>query len=183
MSTRSAVMVQIGKQIKAIYVHHDGYPSGVGSILNKHFNSQQSAEALIRNGNRGAIDRFVAGALKQSSAGLFIDEFIVRNLVVEFYREIRPDYNLTSHCYSTNYNEPAETYDSYLQAVDAWIDLIWIRFCYFWDGKIWWVNNYPLADILEQIGSDFSVEYPADSSSWDGYESWKSRLTPQTAQI
>ena len=64
MSTHSYVgMVdEIGQNVNYIYVHFDGYPSGVGKELLDNFNSLKLAKELIDGGNcssiRGMVDRY-----------------------------------------------------------------------------------------------------------------------------
>ena len=46
MSTRSIIQVKD----KAIYCHFDGYPEGVGAILNRFYTEKATVEKLIRGG-------------------------------------------------------------------------------------------------------------------------------------
>jgi hypothetical protein len=56
MGTRSGIQVEIspGKTL-AIHCHWDGYPSHVGRILLTNYNTQESAEELVRLGDLSSI--------------------------------------------------------------------------------------------------------------------------------
>lgn len=48
MSTRSNVgIINPNGDVKVVYVHYDGYPSGVGKELEKNHNSEAAARALL----------------------------------------------------------------------------------------------------------------------------------------
>ena len=53
MSTRSNIAIEDPKtkKVKVIYVHCDGYPYGVGKILNDHYNNKQLAALLFKHGD------------------------------------------------------------------------------------------------------------------------------------
>jgi hypothetical protein len=57
MSTRSNIAIELpkdkdgNKKIKVIYVHCDGYPYGVGKILNDHYNTRALAAQLFKHGD------------------------------------------------------------------------------------------------------------------------------------
>ena len=42
MGTRSRIGVMHGDNCKSVYVHWDGYPTGVGSVLNEHYDSSKA---------------------------------------------------------------------------------------------------------------------------------------------
>lgn len=48
MSTRCLVGIKDGKTFKYIYVHHDGYISGVGKTLQEHFPTAADIEPIRR---------------------------------------------------------------------------------------------------------------------------------------
>lgn len=50
MSTRSNVGIKEGNKFKFIYVHFDGYPTGVGATLRKHYTDPKKVEELISLG-------------------------------------------------------------------------------------------------------------------------------------
>ena len=51
MGTRSAIVVKLEDgSYRGIYCHWDGYPSHHGPLLTEHYNTQESAEALVNLG-------------------------------------------------------------------------------------------------------------------------------------
>ena len=56
MGTRCFVGIQnLDGTVKAIYVHHDGYPSGVGARLAQHYTDREKIDALIAFGDASSI--------------------------------------------------------------------------------------------------------------------------------
>lgn len=55
MATRSYIFVKKWESYKGIYCHFNGYPSGVGRILLKNYNSDDLANRLIDLGNIGSL--------------------------------------------------------------------------------------------------------------------------------
>ena len=55
MSTHAIVAISDGINIRASYVHFDGYPSHTGVILNAHYNSPDKINSLIDLGELSAI--------------------------------------------------------------------------------------------------------------------------------
>lgn len=55
MSTHAIVAISDGINIRAIYVHFDGYPSHTGVILNAHYNSPDKINSLIDLGELSSI--------------------------------------------------------------------------------------------------------------------------------
>lgn len=51
MSTRSHVGIKEGNKFRYIYVHFDGYPTGVGATLRKHYTDPKKVEELISLGD------------------------------------------------------------------------------------------------------------------------------------
>ena len=54
MGTRSFVGVMVGDKCRAIYVHYDGYLSGVGAEL-QDYKTQAEVEELIADGDRSSL--------------------------------------------------------------------------------------------------------------------------------
>ena len=60
MSTRSTVgAVQRNGFIKAIYVHFDGYPTGVGYTLKNSYNTVEKVEELLNLGDLSVLDDLI----------------------------------------------------------------------------------------------------------------------------
>lgn len=55
MGTRSFVGVMVGNKCRAVYVHWDGYLSGVGAEL-QGYRTQAAVEELISYGDRSSLD-------------------------------------------------------------------------------------------------------------------------------
>jgi hypothetical protein len=55
MGTRSFVGVMVGDKVRAVYVHWDGYLSGVGAGL-QDYTTQAEVEELISHGDRSSLD-------------------------------------------------------------------------------------------------------------------------------
>ena len=55
MGTRSFVGVMVGDVCRAVYVHWDGYLSGVGRAL-QDYKTQKAVEELISHGDRSSLD-------------------------------------------------------------------------------------------------------------------------------
>ncbi|OCG12650.1 hypothetical protein [Gilliamella apicola] len=51
MVMRSTIGVKVGNEYRTVYCHLDGYPSGVGATLLNHYNSQELAEELVKEGD------------------------------------------------------------------------------------------------------------------------------------
>lgn len=56
MSTRALIAVPKDDGIHYVYCHHDGYPSGLGAVLHDHYNSFESACAILDLGNLSGLD-------------------------------------------------------------------------------------------------------------------------------
>ena len=57
MSTRSNISVKVGNEYRTVYCHFDGYLSGVGETLLNHYNSQELAEELVKEGDMSCLDK------------------------------------------------------------------------------------------------------------------------------
>jgi hypothetical protein len=55
MSTRSLIAVQRGEEFDSIYCHNDGYPSGVGNTLFKHYQDPAKIDQLIALGDISSL--------------------------------------------------------------------------------------------------------------------------------
>ena len=58
MSTRSSIAIKNENgTVNAVYCHFDGYPSGVGAMLLKHYNTEKKARNLINLGSLSFIEK------------------------------------------------------------------------------------------------------------------------------
>lgn len=58
MATRSAIGMQFGDIVKAVYCHWDGYPEGVGTTLLNHYNRTKTAH-LLSLGNLSSLGSMI----------------------------------------------------------------------------------------------------------------------------
>lgn len=59
MSTRCRIAIELSDgTIKSIYCHHDGYKSGVGATLLKHYQNPDEVEKLIELGDLSSLGTF-----------------------------------------------------------------------------------------------------------------------------
>jgi hypothetical protein len=56
MATRSNIIVATSSKYRKIYCHWDGYISGNGKILFEHYNSQERAEELVKEGDMSSLE-------------------------------------------------------------------------------------------------------------------------------
>lgn len=59
MSTRSLIAIKSGDVFKSIYCHYDGYPSGVGKVLNQHYTDVDKINKLIALGSISILGEHV----------------------------------------------------------------------------------------------------------------------------
>ena len=59
MSTRSAIIMKTPKGYKGIYCHFDGYETGVGAILNEHYQDADKVSRLIALGDISCLGKRV----------------------------------------------------------------------------------------------------------------------------
>lgn len=56
MSTRSYISrLNENGSVTGIYCHHDGYPDGVGKMLNEHYTNEDKIDALMSLGDLSAL--------------------------------------------------------------------------------------------------------------------------------
>ncbi len=60
MSTRSNVgIINADGSVTAIYVHNDGYPSGVGKTLREHYNTEDKVRDLLKLGDLSILGEVI----------------------------------------------------------------------------------------------------------------------------
>ena len=59
MSTNASISVVINDKVHTIYNHWDGYPKGVGNVLNEHYNTEERAKELISLGDVSSLTESV----------------------------------------------------------------------------------------------------------------------------
>lgn len=70
MATRSSISIlNDDGSVDSIYCHFDGYQSGVGKILNDHYNTIEKAKELISKGDASYIKSTIAECKFYTSMG------------------------------------------------------------------------------------------------------------------
>lgn len=59
MSTRSAIVMKTDTGYAGVYCHSDGYPAGVGAVLNEHYQDTEKIKALIALGDLSYLEKNV----------------------------------------------------------------------------------------------------------------------------
>lgn len=57
MATRSNIGIEENGNVKYVYCHWDGYPSWVGAILKKYYNTEEKVKNLIELGSISSLAR------------------------------------------------------------------------------------------------------------------------------
>ena len=57
MSTRSGIGIDCGDHILGVYCHSDGYPQGVGKILQEHYREPTKVASLVNLGDISSLDQ------------------------------------------------------------------------------------------------------------------------------
>ena len=86
MSTRSNIAITLpDKKVKNIYVHCDGYPYGIGKILNDSYNTYDKARELFNFGDASYLDDTIESCSfygrdwdrKEGPARIYRDEWMM----------------------------------------------------------------------------------------------------------
>jgi hypothetical protein len=105
MSTRALIgTTQPDGSVRAIYLHHDGYPEHAGTILETHYSSDEDAAALVALGGCSSL----AATLEES----------------EFYHRDRGERRLRTDCFDgpAEFKREAGNFDHvYLWDGEVWI--------------------------------------------------------------
>ena len=115
MATRSTIAVKCtdGK-VRQIYCHNDGYPSHVGNILSKHYNTQEKAEALVNLGDASSINENLEPQGEDHSY-----EDREENVCVFYHRDREEDWEYVKPTESETYSEAqeklSESYNYYFE--------------------------------------------------------------------
>lgn len=88
MGTRSFVGVMVGDKCRAVYVHWDGYLSGVGAEL-QGYTTQAEVEELIAGGDMSSLEDYYAD---RGETGVEPKEFDTFAEFLEFVKESWAEY-------------------------------------------------------------------------------------------
>lgn len=121
MSTRSSIGVKLPNgNIKAIYCHFDGYPSGVGQTLTEHYTTEEKINALMELGDLSILGPEIGE--KQD-----FDDYQNRNR----------NWCLAYGRDRGESGQEAETYSN----IKEWIGAIWVDYHYLWNGTNWEITK------------------------------------------
>ena len=96
MATRSTIALENADgTILQIYCHYDGYPTGVGATLEKHYNTPDKIKALLALGSVSVLDASI-----ECPEGHSFDNRIDGHTV--FYGRDRGEKNCDAGLYSCN---------------------------------------------------------------------------------
>lgn len=126
MSTRSLIAIKnADDSVSAIYCHFDGYPSGVGATLLKHYSDDAKVKALLALGSISSLGERIAPEPDEGHDF----EHQVDGVTVAYHRD-RGEKLL-----------PPCRYDSADQMLEKAPDDSWAELCYVWDGKDWYFDE------------------------------------------
>ena len=83
MSTRSTIALSTKDGYKSIYCHYDGYLAGVGTMLVKHYNTQEKVEELIALGSLSSLNKRIAPSTDEKHTW----EKPVNDVTVAYHRD------------------------------------------------------------------------------------------------
>ena len=149
MSTNSSVTIKHSDgKYYGVYGHWDGYFDGVGSMLHKHYNSQDRAEALVRLGDFSAL----YPSLDAQPDGTVSDFDTDSKHSIFYHRDRNENWEDVRPYIADTYEEAAKT-----QGYD-----------YLWDGKEWlvfndeaWSSGTKWCTIPEAIANDEQINTPS----------------------
>lgn len=122
MSTRSNVGIKEGNKFRYIYVHFDGYPTGVGAMLKKHYTNPAKVEELISLGDCSVLGEELAPQREK------FDDYSSKVLCENgsmFYGRDRGEKNVTAR---------TKDWDEYLKEQ---LDDVWIEYIYVFENGEW----------------------------------------------
>lgn len=83
MSIRSTITLSTKDGYKSIYCHYDGYLAGVGTMLTKHYNTQEKVEELIALGSLSSLNKRIAPSADEKHTW----EKPVNDVTVAYHRD------------------------------------------------------------------------------------------------
>lgn len=117
MATRCLILKEEGKTLKGIYCHYDGYPDGVGTLLDKYYNTPKMVEALISLGDISILDKKLEPTTKSHSFNA-------------------PEKGVTV-AYARDRGEEFQNVQTTRKELAKIAKGNWAEFVYIYDGKVW----------------------------------------------
>ena len=121
MSTRSNVGIKEGDKFKYIYVHFDGYPTGVGATLRKHYTDPKKVEQLISLGACSVLGE----ELEPERESFDYDSKVLNENGSMFYGRDRGEKGVEAK---------TQDWDEYLKEQ---LDDVWIEYIYVFENGKW----------------------------------------------
>lgn len=121
MSTRSNVGIKEGNKFRYIYVHFDGYPTGVGATLRKHYTDPKKVEELISLGDCSVLGE----VLEPERESFDYDSKVLNENGSMFYGRDRGEKGVEAK---------VQDWDEYLKEQ---LDDIWIEYIYVFENGKW----------------------------------------------
>ena len=140
MATRSAIGIQHGDRIKAVYCHYDGYVEHLGRALHTYYQSSPKVNGLIAQGDMSCIGADIGEKHPFNDRCEYIDEWIATQCT--FYGRDRGEDNTDFKSFATE-TDFLEYYDG-----------CGAEYYYLYDHGVWYVsqnhrNNFkPLHEVL-----------------------------------
>ena len=136
MGTRSSVTAKTSTgEYKSIYVHWDGYPSGVGQTLLNHYTDQSKIEGLMALGDLSqlseSIEKPEGHSFKNPASGCCVA-----------YGRDRGEEGVEAKAGQT------------VEEASKWTKDSWCEYNYLWDGKKWTCDGVDLAEAIRREESD-----------------------------
>jgi hypothetical protein len=139
MSTRSAIGIMHGNNVKAIYCHSDGYLSYVGKVLLNHYDSTK-ANFLVAQGDMSMLGKEIGEKIDFNDRMVYDTDNIAKQC--RFYKRDRDESNVDFKTFF-NDKELFEGIDAEYFYVNK--DNVW----YVSEGAEWKVLSEALAEELE----------------------------------
>ena len=134
MSTRSAIGIMHGDKCKAIYCHSDGYISGVGKVLLKHYSQSSKVNYLISMGDMSVLGKEIGEKINFDDAMYYTEGGIAAQC--RFYKRDRNERNVDFSVFDND--------QELFHGVDA-------EYFYVMKDGVWYVSKGGKWHVLSQV--------------------------------
>lgn len=115
MSTRSTITLSTKDGYKSIYCHYDGYLTGVGTMLQQYYDTQEKVEALIALGSLSSLSERLAPAADEKHTW----EKPAAGVTVAYHRDRSEELSIRNYETLQELDRNSEEYN-YLFENDNW---------------------------------------------------------------
>jgi hypothetical protein len=115
MATRSTITLSTKDGYKSIYCHYDGYLTGVGTMLQQYYDTQEKVEALIALGSLSSLSERLAPAADEKHTW----EKPVDGVTVAYHRDRGEELSIRNYETLQELDRNSEEYN-YLFENDTW---------------------------------------------------------------